>query len=145
MHVVANPRLEESLLGALATQGLLERGEIRVRVRDGVAYLGGLAGNLRDKRLAEAVAHQTEGIEEVVNMMRIAPAFLRDDEASRKRLMGSLASDERLDGSRTCVECTDGHARLSGSAGTSAEKRLAEDIAWSVPGVRDVVNELSVQ
>ena len=144
VRLVTNSRPEESLLSAFARQGLLEHGAMRVRVRHGVAYLEGAAGNLRDKRLAEAVAYQTEGIDEVVNMMRIAPVFPLDDEVSKKRLTSSLASDQRMDGSRISAECTNGHARLSGLAGTAAAKRLAEEIAWSVPGVRDVANRLEV-
>ena len=55
-----------------------------------------------------------------------------------------LTDDDVVDASEVEVHVGGGEVTLTGRVGSRREKRRAEDIAWSVRGVRDVMNALRV-
>ena len=55
-----------------------------------------------------------------------------------------MTDDPALDASEIVVEVIDGEVTLSGSVMSRDQKRLAEDVAESVSGVKDVTNQLRV-
>jgi osmotically-inducible protein OsmY len=57
----------------------------------------------------------------------------------------ALADEPQLDGSDIGVVVNNRTATLEGSVATSADRRTAVEIAWSVPGVTAVVDELKVR
>jgi osmotically-inducible protein OsmY len=64
---------------------------------------------------------------------------IQDDVAER------LARDPSVDASDVEVTVTEGDVMLQGSVDTRAQRRRAEDLAWSVDGVHDVQNRLRVR
>jgi osmotically-inducible protein OsmY len=64
---------------------------------------------------------------------------IQDDVAER------LAWDPSVDASDVEVSVTEGDVMLQGSVDTRAQRRRAEDLAWSVDGVHDVQNRLRVR
>jgi osmotically-inducible protein OsmY len=65
-----------------------------------------------------------------------------DDMRIRKNVTDRLAEDTDLDSSDIEVGVDNGAVTLSGSVDSLWDKRRAEDIAKSVPGIRGVNNEL---
>jgi osmotically-inducible protein OsmY len=65
-----------------------------------------------------------------------------DDERIRKKVNDRMADDTDLDASDIEVGVHDGAVTLSGSVDSLWDKRRAEDIAKSVPGVSGVNNKL---
>ena len=65
-----------------------------------------------------------------------------DDERIRKNVADRMVDDTDLDASDIEVGVDDGAVTLSGSVDSLWDKRRAEDIARSVPGVRSVNNKL---
>jgi osmotically-inducible protein OsmY len=65
-----------------------------------------------------------------------------DDEGIRKNVNDRMADDTDLDASDIEVGVHDGAVTLSGSVDSLWDKRRAEDIAKSVPGVSGVNNKL---
>jgi osmotically-inducible protein OsmY len=59
--------------------------------------------------------------------------------------MQRLAEDWYVDASDIEVSVENGEVRLAGSVENRPEKRLAEDCADDVAGVRDVVNTLRIR
>jgi osmotically-inducible protein OsmY len=68
-----------------------------------------------------------------------------DDERIRAEVMQRLAEDWYVDASDIEVSVENGEVRLAGSVENRPEKRLAEDCADDVAGVRDVVNTLRIR
>ncbi len=60
------------------------------------------------------------------------------------RVRASLRSNEATHGVDVTIECTDGQAALKGIVLSDEEKRAAEALAASVPGVQAVASELRV-
>lgn len=68
-----------------------------------------------------------------------------DDERIRAEVVQRLAEDWYVDASDIAVSVENGEVRLTGSVENRPEKRLAEDCADDVAGVRDVVNSLRIR
>jgi hypothetical protein len=70
--------------------------------------------------------------------------YKRTDERIKEDINERLTWHGGIDASDMQVDVKDGVATLTGSAHSRYEKRMAEDIIDSVPGVQDVNNNLSV-
>lgn len=70
--------------------------------------------------------------------------YRRSDERIREELCDRLTDDWRIDATDVEVAVDNGQVTLAGSVHSRDEKRNAEDLAESIPGVHDVVNQLRV-
>jgi osmotically-inducible protein OsmY len=66
------------------------------------------------------------------------------DAAVADRVMDRLRSEPTLASSELQARSEDGNVLLSGSVPTAAERKRAEDVADSVPGVDGVINQIEV-
>ncbi|HET9344876.1 MAG TPA: BON domain-containing protein [Candidatus Limnocylindrales bacterium] len=70
--------------------------------------------------------------------------YQRSDQRIQEEISDRLMADDRIDASDIEVQVTDGEVTLSGRVDDRAAKRRAEDLAESVMGVRDVMNQVRV-
>ena len=70
--------------------------------------------------------------------------YVRSDERIREDVNGLLEEHGDLDASDISVEVSNGEVTLEGAVDAKPSRRLAEDLAHSVRGVRDVHNRLSI-
>ena len=70
--------------------------------------------------------------------------YRRSDQRIFEDLCNWLAADPRLDARQISVQVRDGDVTLEGRVADRRARRLAEDIAVNVSGVRDVFNHLRV-
>ena len=71
--------------------------------------------------------------------------YQRTDERIREDVCDRLTDDPRIDASDIEVHLKGGELTLSGSVPTREEKRLTEDVAERVNGIREVNNHLRVR
>ena len=71
--------------------------------------------------------------------------YQRSDERIREEISDRLMEHPEIDASDLEVKVKNGVVTLSGTVDDRSDKRLAEDIAESVMGVSDVMNQLGVQ
>ena len=71
--------------------------------------------------------------------------YRRTDERVRDDVCQWMSDDARLDAREIDVRVRDGDVTLEGLMEDRAARRLAEDIAAAVPGVRDVFNRLQTR
>jgi len=69
----------------------------------------------------------------------------RTDEIIREDVCQWMSDDPRLDAREIDVRVQDGEVTLEGGVEHRAARRLAEDIAAAVPGVRKVLNRLQTR
>lgn len=138
------PGIKHTILNDLQENGLIGISEIEVRVRKEVVYVEGCVPNLTQKRLVETIIIQVEGIRDVVNMLRIAPMAVVDDESLLKLIQGALEGNAQINEATLSVEVSNGCACLRGIVGTAAEKCMAELEAWATRGVRAITNDIRV-
>lgn len=70
--------------------------------------------------------------------------YRRSDERIREDVCESLTEDERIDATNVEVQVKDCEVTLTGTVNSREEKRRAEDLIDSLPGVRDINNNLRV-
>lgn len=111
-------------------------------VRDNAVTLRGVVDNLRARRAAEQVAHDTVGVGLVYNYLKVRPAQERSAQAIAEDVRAALRRDPYVDRYEITVDVEDGTVYLSGSVDSYFEKAQADDLAARVNGVTDVVNSL---
>jgi osmotically-inducible protein OsmY len=70
--------------------------------------------------------------------------YRRSDERIREEICDRLTDDWRVDASEVEINVNNGQVTLTGSVQSREEKRKAEDLVESIPGVHDVHNNLRV-
>jgi osmotically-inducible protein OsmY len=78
----------------------------------------------------------------VTNLIEIAPDFVRTQ--VKTEIEEAFQQSNALDARRIIVDTTGGTVRLGGHAGSLAEKKEAERVAWAARGVSKVENYVLV-
>lgn len=116
---------------------------IDVSTKDGIVMLEGNVSNLLSKRRAEHIASSTRGVRAVINRIEVTEHD-RSDRAIQVDVEYALADDPATESWEIRPRVRDGVVTLTGSVDSWAEKRLAEEVATGVLGVREVHNELGI-
>jgi len=122
----------------------LEAQRITVTVQNGVVILSGVVGSYAERANAGAAAWQSTGVADVVNNLAIEPAMTRTDSEIASEVRIDLAHNLDLTRQKVQVEVQGGVVYLRGSVSSLDQKWQADEVAWWTTGVRDVINELSV-
>lgn len=127
-------------------QGAPEKslGCIDIEVRDGVVILNGSVPGLEDKRLAGVIAWWIPGTRDVVNGIVVEPAEDDGPDHIAEALRVVLEKDPFVDAGQIRASVDGCVVRLRGLVPTETERERAEDDAWCIFGVDDVINEIKV-
>lgn len=127
-------------------QGAPEKtlGCIDIEVADGVVILNGSVPGLESKRLAGVIAWWIPGTRDVINGIVVEPPEDDGPDHIAEAVRVTLEKDPFVDAGqiRSTVDGT--VVRLTGLVPTETERGRAEDDAWCIFGVDDVVNEIKV-
>jgi osmotically-inducible protein OsmY len=143
-----------------------ERNPIDLQLRDGRLVLQGEVESVLLKKRAVHAVRQLTGPSECEDRLRVIPMDERGDAQIRDELAEMLVQDSamhscniyvlnkgqlevrlRVDDASDCwmeISVEDGVILLEGQVISLSHKRLAEALAWWVPGSRDVVNRFDV-
>lgn len=128
----------------LAFSDVIPADRITVDVNDGIVSLTGSVSTLEAYRHAEDVAATVKGVRSIVNRIEVNTKSVAPD-ALRDAVEEALAQNPATDAYEIDVHATpDGQVTLSGTVNSWAEKSLADTVAATVPGVRSISNDLSV-
>jgi osmotically-inducible protein OsmY len=137
-------QLEETINSTLNQARLDDVEALRVRVVEGVAYIDGEVSSYRAKKIITRLIASAAGLRKVVNRSRVVPAALVNDKALAERVRRAIQSHPLLASGPISLRCREGVVQLSGTVDGASLRLQAEDIAWSVRGVRQVVSRLRV-
>lgn len=123
-----------------------------VAVHDGVVTLGGTAANAAQKELTAVYAKDIEGVKSVKNDIVIkdkaaGPMVSEniDDASITSQVKYALLTHKSTSALKTKVSTTDGVVRVTGDAGSEAEKSLVTKLAQDVRGTKSVTNDMLVK
>ena len=136
--------VEEGVRHALACDPLLVSSAVDVSVRDGVVHLGGRLTTYLAKWHAEEAAREVPGVRKVVSDIAVVPLTPPTDTAVASDILAILARHPRVELDRISVDVAGGIVYLRGAVSSRARRWLVEELASSVAGVREVVNDLAV-
>jgi osmotically-inducible protein OsmY len=117
-----------------------------VNVRQGVATLTGVVGDLDARLAAERAARYTIGVRRVDNQIKVEwPAETPGDEQIAIMVREALGRDPYVDVSNIKVDCEEAHVGLYGIVDSEFEKEHAGYMAGRQIGVVHVDNSLTVR
>lgn len=132
------------MLDALANDARVDAGGINVDVVQGTVYLTGVAPSVPEKRAAREIAGRIKGVLVVDDDIQVSPLVKRADPEIRNDVVRALTRDVWVDASRLQVRVDEGVVYLSGTVEDATSKSAAEEDAWSIRGVTEVVNDIAV-
>jgi len=129
--------------------------DIKTSTTRGVVSLTGEVPSEETRRLAGAIAQDTSGVSQVQNDLVVNPGAGRNpamanlgeriaDLEVKTMVIDRLARAPELKDKRLAVQVTGQVVTLEGTVDSPAQKRTAEDIAIRVPGVQNLVSQLTV-
>ncbi len=130
---------------ALAGEPVLDALGIKAEVRDGVVDIEGVVPSLTHKRLAGVLAWWVPGATDVINSLEVDPPEEDSDEEMEDAITTVFEKDRLVDESSIKARAKRWVVTLEGVAMSEGEKKAAEDDAWYVWGVNDVVNNIRVE
>jgi osmotically-inducible protein OsmY len=143
---------EDVAAGVLATEfkpvaGSAEGagGRIDIEVEEGVVTLNGVVSTLVRKRLAGAMAWWIPGVRDVINGIVVDPTEEDGPDQIEEAVRVVLDRNPAVDAAQIRVGARAKVVRLTGLVRSEAMRELAENDAWAVFGVDDVINEIVVR
>ena len=118
------------------------RGAVSVKVDNGWITLKGEVPFDYQRRAAERVVRDIPGVKGVTNLITLKPSVASTN--IRADIEKAFKRQAELDANNIIIDVTGSTVRLRGSVRSWAERRDAERIAWSAPGVTMVNNEIRV-
>lgn len=149
-------RVQLQLLWNSETGGL----DIDVNTSNGTVTLKGTAGTAEERRIAEQIALNTQGVRGIENKIEIEPEASSSDQPSSlisqsldqisdgwitTRVVASLRFDNAIKDSDINVSTDDGVVSLTGQVRNAEQKEQAGSKARRIYGVTKVNNELEVE
>jgi osmotically-inducible protein OsmY len=128
--------------------------QTEVYVKEGVVTLKGEAASQAQKDLTGEYTKDIVGVKEVVNEMTVSantdqskPTIGEkiDDASITAHVKGSLLAHRSTSALSTKVTTNDGVVTISGEAHNIAEKTLVTKLVENVAGVKNVVNNMTIQ
>ncbi len=141
---MTSPEPEQTLFQRLSEHKLINLTALSARVRHDVAYLDGHVPNLQQKKLIGQIAGRVDGVNGVINNLRVVPLPVVADVDTEGYIRRSLQSNLGIDPSTIAVNVENGFVQLSGFVSTPRDRCLVEWEAWAAPGVLDLMNKIEV-
>ncbi len=134
--------LAKAVLDALRWNAAIPAGKLDVTVSQGWVTLRGEVEFGFEKRDAERVVQRLAGVKGVTNLITVRSHPLPSD--LKQNIGKALVRNAETDAQRITVEVEGNKVILRGTVRSYAEKKAAEETAWSSPGVTDVENQIVV-
>jgi len=116
---------------------------ITIKVERGIVTLGGEVDWQFQRKQAENAVHNLTGVMGITNLIRVsARPQLRE---IKDKIQQALRRSAELDASHVTVRAEGGTVILGGKVHAWYERDLAEQAAWSAPGVTEVQDHIEIE
>lgn len=142
---MSDAEITEHITASLSAEQTLSQAGIGVEVKGGAVDLEGTVGSLTHKRLAGVLAWWVPGVCDVINSLDVSPPEDDADGEIDDAVRIVFEKDRLVDAGRIIPKTQNWVVTLTGTAGSEIEKEAAENDAWYVWGVNDVINRITVR
>jgi len=116
---------------------------ITIKVEKGVVTLGGQVDWQFQRKQAENAVHNLTGVLGITNLIRVSAR--PQTREIKDKIQQALRRSAELDASHVTVHAEGGTVILGGKVHAWYERDLAEQAAWSAPGVTDVEDRIEIE
>ena len=136
-------QLRDAVMRQLESDQEVDAGAVDVHARAGSVTLTGCISTHSGKLAAERAARRVRGVRAVANDIDVRPKLERSDADIVADIVSALELRSTIP---ITVQATvhGGHVTLSGTADWMFQRRDAEDAVRPIPGVREVVNHITI-
>ena len=139
----ADDEIAERALNILRWSSVVPSGNILIKVQDGWVTLSGQVSWQYQRTAAESQIRRLSGVKGVVNSIVIKPRVQPTD--VKRKIEEALKRNAEIQAQAIRVRVEDGgRVELEGSVHDWRERQVAENAAWSVPGVVRVDERLHI-
>lgn len=117
---------------------------IQVAVSGGVVRLTGIIDSTLHRAFAGAICWWVVGVRGVVNELDVIYPSSANDETLAEAIQAILDKDPLVDETEILVLGHGGVVTLAGTVGGADARDAAENDAWIVEGVKDVINQIEI-
>jgi osmotically-inducible protein OsmY len=143
IHQRPDPDIARDAVYALQHELPYASEQVRVIVRDGwVTLEGNLEWHYQRERAEQAV-RKVRGLKGVTNSIKLTPRIAQSE--IKGRIEQALLRSAEIDAKNIQVEVNGTEIVLNGKVRSWAEREEAERVAWSAPGITNVVNRIIVE
>ena len=135
--------IAEAVKNALKWHSLVNEDLIKIKVDNGWVYLDGTAEWDYQKKAAHNAVQNLIGVRGVTNNIVVKSKTV-DIKDIKRKIASAFHRSATVDSSNIDVDIMGSCATLRGRVRSWAEKRDAEDVAWSAPGVLAVDNKIDI-
>jgi osmotically-inducible protein OsmY len=140
----ADPDIAAAAVQTLTLAVPVPTSNIKVTVSDGLVTLRGEVDWPHQREDAEQAVAGLPGVRGVVNLLTVRRTARPESNELKQRIADALLRSAETDAERITVVLEGDKVLLAGVVRSFAEKREAERIAWSGPGIQSVENAIAV-
>jgi osmotically-inducible protein OsmY len=127
---------------ALEWDVMIPEEKIQVIVEVGVVTLTGEASYNYQRDAAVSAVRNLKGVKNVINRISLKPSI--NPQEIKSRISKEFERNAHIDASKVSVEAEDSKIILQRTVRSWAEKNEAVKVAWSIPGVKNVENLITL-
>jgi osmotically-inducible protein OsmY len=134
--------IAKQALNVLAWDLSVPKNKVTVKVENGWITLSGNVNWYYQKHAAEMDIRKLLGVMGLSNQIKIKPSVQASD--VRKKIKAAFERNAEFEAENIVVSTEGGKVTLSGNVDSYYERTLAENAAWSAPGVTEVSDLISI-
>ena len=137
-----DPEIARDAVAAIKSQLPISSEHIRVIVKNGWVTLEGHVEWQYQRSTAETAVRRIKGVKGVTNLIQLRPRAEPSD--IKRKIQEAFKRSAEVDANRIQIEANGGEVILKGTVRSWIEREEAERVAWSAPGVTNVVDRIVV-
>ena len=139
----SDTQIAAAVRNALTWHSAVNEDLIDIKVDNGRVFLDGTVHWDYERKAAEKAVENIAGVKAVINRVQLQTREA-DPEEVLKQIRAAFHRHAVIDSSDISVEVSGSTVTLRGSVRSWTEKKDAEDVARSMPGITDVDNQLDI-